>query len=263
MKLAEMTSPEIREVAEGAVAILPIGSTEQHGPHLPVATDALIVNAIAERVEVLLPDAVVLCPAVPYGSSHHHRAFSGTLTIGPDLFAKVIESLVVSLLESGFTRIVVFNGHGGNITPARQALAMVSDRFDSRMSFNAVLATYWELAIGAFQGEAPMKSPSISHACEYETSSMLNLRPELVHIGEIPGGRTTGLAASSSGGFEPFPGVSMVRRIELASDQGVLGEPWLGSAKKGEHLIEAATDALADFVERFSTWPTPDLADAT
>jgi creatinine amidohydrolase len=181
MKLEEMTAPEVRAAAAASIALLPIGAHEQHGAHLATSTDSAIVTAIAERVEAQLSARVVLCPTLPFGASHHHQAFGGTISFSVDVFARVVMQLVESLLLCGFKRVILLNGHGGNIIPASQALVMLAESHTSSAQSNIALATYWELAGTAFNAP-PLESPSVRHGCEYETSLMLHLCPSRVQM---------------------------------------------------------------------------------
>jgi len=263
MKLIEMTWPEIAEVAPRTVAVLPLAALEQHGFHLAVSTDTAIVTNIAERTEAALTNDIVLCPTQVYGSSHHHLGFQGTMSIGFETYIRVLVDLVDSLLSAGFRRIVLLNGHGGNITPGRQALTMLSDRHDDTLQPNIALATYWEMDAPAFAGEAPMESGALSHACEYESSMMLHLHPERVHLERIK------LAARPpKNGYiawhidEPYRGVTMSKRTHFVTGTGASGQPQLAAAHKGEHLINRAVAATTEFLNQFKTWPLmPDLRD--
>lgn len=238
------------------IVVLPLGAIEQHGPHLSVSTDSDIVSQLAVSAEQLLPNDILLCPTLFFGSSHHHLPFGGTISLPATLYTQVIVELVGSLLSGGFRRIVLLNGHGGNITPVRQALSILSDRYDSEMNPNIVLATYWELAGSVFNGELPMESPALSHACEYETSLMLHLFPEKVFRAEIERARRP-----DSNGYipweddEPYKGISMVKQTRYISSNGSSGLAQLASAKKGEHLFTHALKAFSAFVKDFKTWP--------
>src|SRR4051812_17830777 len=117
--------------AEKKVVILPLGAMEQHGPHLAVSTDTDIVTMVAMAAEQRLPEKVVLCPTMSFGSSHHHLSFGGTMSLSPVIYTQVIVDLVSSLLKDGFRRIVLLNGHGGNITPVKQALSVLSASYDA------------------------------------------------------------------------------------------------------------------------------------
>ncbi len=237
------------------IVVLPLGAIEQHGPHLAVSTDADIVHRLASSAEESMPDDILLCPTLPFGSSHHHLGFGGTISLSPMLYTRVIVELVDSLLSSGIKRIVLLNGHGGNITPVRQALTLLSNKYDSSHKFNIALATYWELAGNIFSGAAPMESPALSHACEYETSLMLHLFPEKVFKNRIQRAKRP-----ESNGFipweddEPYRGVSMVKQTKYISNNGSSGEPQLASAEKGEHLFNHALTALTEFIKSFKTW---------
>ncbi|WP_316810118.1 creatininase family protein [Pedobacter heparinus] len=238
------------------IAILPLGAIEQHGPHLAVSTDSDIVGRLAAAAEQVLPNDILLCPTLFFGSSHHHLPFGGTISLPAEVYTQVIVELVASLLSGGFKRIVLLNGHGGNITPVRQALSILSARYDATMNPNIVLATYWELAGSAFSGDQPMESPALSHACEYETSLMLHLFPEKVfpeHIKRAQRPASNGYIPWEDD--EPYKGISMVKQTPYISGNGSSGEPQLASAKKGEHLFTQALTALTAFVKDFKSWP--------
>jgi creatinine amidohydrolase len=242
--------------AADRVVILPLGAIEQHGPHLAVSTDTDIVSMVAMGAEEQLSELVLLCPTLSFGSSHHHLPFGGTLSLSPALYAQVVVDLVGSLLQNGFKRIVLLNGHGGNITPVKQALAVLNaDNVLSRDA-NIVLATYWELAGPAFAGEAPMESPALSHACEYETSLMLHLFPSKVFMDKVE--RAERPASNGYTGWEddePYRGVTIFKGTEYISGNGSSGEPQLATAGKGAHLYGKAVGALVEFLGEFAKWP--------
>jgi len=256
MKLKNMSWPMVRQAAPSSVAVLPLGAIEQHGPHLAVSTDSGIVSKIADAVEARLSDAVVLCPTLVFGSSHHHLHFPGTMSLRADLYTEVLVDLTRSLIAAGFQRIVLLNGHGGNVTPGKQALSLLSHEFDAPQSPNIALATYWELAGKAFAGAPPMESPALSHSCEYETSLMLHLFPERVRMEAAERAQRP-----ASNGYipweddEPSRGVSMTKKTEFISSNGSSGEPLKGTAAKGEHLFRAAVEATAEFIASFKQWP--------
>ena len=253
------TSHDNRTKAQDRVILLPLGAIEQHGPHLSVSTDTDIVTQLALAAEKALPDTVLLCPTLPYGSSHHHLAFGGTMSLAPELYTQVISDLVQSLVLGGHQRIVLLNGHGGNITPVKQALAVLSKRFDASHQPTIALATYWELAGRVFAGELPMESPALSHACEYETSLMLHLFPEKVWMDRVERARRP--ARNGYIGWEddePYRGVTVFKQTECISSNGSSGEPQLGTAEKGKHLFDQALVALVQFLESFKTWPLSD-----
>ena len=246
----------INRQTKDKVIILPLGAIEQHGPHLSVSTDTDIISQIALHAEKQLADDVLFCPTLPFGSSHHHLSFGGTLSISITTYTQLVVELVESMLQSGFRRVVLLNGHGGNITPVKQALAILSHKYDANRTPNIALVTYWELAGKIFAGEPPMESPALSHACEYETSLMLHLFPDKVFFDQVQRAKRP-----ESNGFipweddEPYRGVTMVKQTEFISGNGSSGEPQLATAKKGEHLFEYAVESLVRFLISFKTWP--------
>ena len=256
MRYADHNYGEINQEKDRKLILLPLGAIEQHGPHLAVSTDTDIVTRMALAAEQQMPDQVLLCPTLPFGSSHHHKPFGGTISLSPALYTQVITDLVSSLLENGFRRIVLLNGHGGNITPVRQALAVLSDRPDAAMSPNIALATYWELAGKIFAGAAPMESPALSHACEYETSLMLHLFPEKVQMKKAQRSERP-----ASNGYipweddEPYKGVTVFKATPFISSNGSSGQPQLASGEKGRHLFDHAVTALVQFLTSFKDWP--------
>lgn len=255
MLFSNLSYPSVRKQGENTVVVLPLGAIEQHGPHMAVSTDTDLVTCLAREAEALLPETVLLCPTLPFGSSHHHLSFGGTISISPALYTQVVVDLVGSLLQNGFCRIVLLNGHGGNITPVKQALAILSKDYDSTFPANIALVTYWELGGKVFAGEAPMESPALSHACEYETSMMLHLFPEKVWMD-----KAERAARPASNGYipweddEPYRGVTLFKQTAFISGNGSSGEPQLATAEKGKHLIGKATEALVKFLGEFAGW---------
>jgi creatinine amidohydrolase len=254
MLFSDLSYPSINQQKD-TVILLPLGAIEQHGPHMAVSTDTDIVTYIARQAEAALPEQVLLCPTLPFGSSDHHLSFGGTISIGAELYTQVIANLVGALLKNGFRKIVLLNGHGGNITPVKQALAVLSKDYDAALQPNIALVTYWELGGKPFAGEAPMESPALSHACEYETSMMLHLFPEKVAMEKAQ----RALRPKSNGYIpweddEAYRGVTLFKQTAFISSNGSSGEPQLATAEKGKHLVGKAAGALVAFLREFREW---------
>src|SRR6516162_8915605 len=144
MKFSEMTWPLLREVPREQTLILaPIAACEQHSRHLPTYTDTLLVTAVAEGVEERLPRQVLLLPTLWFGASSHHLRFGATLSAEVDTHITMLCDLLVPLLEDGYQRILVLNGHGGNIDTMHVALRRLQPRYPNRL---VTAASYWELA---------------------------------------------------------------------------------------------------------------------
>src|SRR6516164_5403245 len=144
MRFHEMTSPQLRQVLrEKTVVLAPIAACEQHSRHLPTFTDTILVTAVAERVEERLADQVLLLPTLWLGASSHHLSLGATLSADVDTHIHVICDLLTSLLDDGYQRFLVLNGHGGNIDTMHVALRRLHTRFRDRL---ITAASYWELA---------------------------------------------------------------------------------------------------------------------
>jgi creatinine amidohydrolase len=252
-------------LATDKIILLPLGATEQHGPHLAVSTDTDIVSKLASAAEQSLTGSLLLCPTLFVGSSDHHLSFGGTLSVPPYFYTELIVHIVSSMLGNGFRKIVLLNGHGGNITPVKQALTILGNQFDESLQPNIALATYWQLAGKAFAGEPPMESLALSHACEYETSLMLHLFPEKVWME-----KAQRAARPASNGYiafeddEPYKGVTLFKSTAFISGNGSSGEPGLATEAKGKFLFNTAHSALVEFLLAFNNWPfLPNLTTTT
>jgi creatinine amidohydrolase len=176
---AEMTREELRAVAPDTTVVLPLGATEQHGPHLPSGTDFFTVEnlarAAAERASAEI--AIVVAPALPFGSSDHHLIFGATLSLKTETYYRVLTDLLRSLVTDGFRRIFLLNGHGGNHELAELAARDIALELPARIA----AASYWNIAWDALvELQAHLGCRLPGHAGIFETSMMLRLLPELV-----------------------------------------------------------------------------------
>src|SRR5665213_741426 len=175
-----LKAPELRAIAKRyAVVIVPVASVEQHGPHLPTQVDCLLVGAIANRAARLALNSipVVMTPTIWSGLAEHHMALGATLSLGYDAFFAVVEGICRSVVRHGFNRVLLLNGHGGNVA----ALTVVVNELSPRLGVPLATATYWLLAQEAF-GQILEKQSNVRHACEAETSMVIALAPELVDM---------------------------------------------------------------------------------
>src|SRR5262245_39354742 len=140
--LEEMTRVEARSAAAGgALLVWPLGAIEQHGPHLPVGTDTITIESLtrraAERAAQPLP--IVVAPTLPFGSSHHHVPFGGTMSLGSEAYYRIVCELTESLIQSGFHRLFLVNGHGGN----HELLQLVARDLALKHPISIAAASYW------------------------------------------------------------------------------------------------------------------------
>jgi creatinine amidohydrolase len=176
---AEMTREELRAIAAETTVVLPLGATEQHGPHLPAGTDFLTVEHLARAAagRVSAEIAITVAPALPFGSSDHHLIFGATLSLRTETYYGVLTDLLRSLVADGFQRIFLLNGHGGNHELAQLAARDVALELPARIA----AASYWTIAWDALvEQQAHLGCRLPGHAGVFETSMMLSLRPDLV-----------------------------------------------------------------------------------
>ena len=236
MKFSEMTAPELRQLPRDSVLVLsPIAACEQHGRHLPTFTDSILVAAVAEGVESRLPRQILLLPTLWLGASAHHLRLGGTLSAEVFTHVAMLCDLLTSVLEDGYRRVLLLNGHGGNIDTMHMALRQVQPRYRDRI---LAAGSYWDLAakeLAAFAG-GPRKS--MGHACEFETSMVMALRPELVRAAEVSDDPPLDEPA--------LAGVYTAEDMKQRTHHGAVGYPQIASAAKGQAFLAAAIDRATE-----------------
>lgn len=185
MRLENLTRTQVGELAPTAVAVLPIGATEQHGPHLPIKVDAFLVERVAVAATDHMPAGTlaVVCPTLPFGASHHHLIYPGTMSLASGTLGRVLADLTDSLVAGGFRRIYLLNGHGGNEEVVRLAARELALRHD----VIAAAASYWTIAWQAMIPAGALEIGRVpGHAGGFETSLMLATDPSSVHTNLLP-----------------------------------------------------------------------------
>jgi mycofactocin system creatininase family protein len=221
--LGSLASADLAEADQ--LLVIPLGATEQHGPHLPLHTDTTIAVALGDRLAARR-NGVLVAPAVPYGSSGEHQSFPGTLSMGQGAIELVVLELVRSATET-FRRVLLLNAHGGNAVPVRRAEARLRDEGRDVLAWNPA---------AAWSGDA--------HAGLIETSVMLVLAPESVDMTRAEPGNSQPvgelLTDLERGG------------VAAVSPNGILGDPSGASAADGRKLLDRAVAQLMRFV---AEWP--------
>jgi creatinine amidohydrolase len=247
MKFQEMTWPLLREVnRKETVVVAPIAACEQHSRHLPTWTDTLLVSAVAEGVEGRLSRTVLLLPTLWLGASSHHLRFGATLSAEVDTHVDILCDLLTPLLEDGYCRLLVLNGHGGNIDTMHVALRRLQPRYSDRL---LTAASYWELAADELAALAEGPRKSMGHACEFETSLVLALRPELVRREEI---------RDDPPNDDPvMRGLFVADDMRQRTDHGAVGYPERATAERGRRFLAAAVERTVAVVEALQKRPLP------
>lgn len=231
MKLAELTWPDVEALSREVVVLIPTGSCEQHGPHLPVFTDSILATAVAEAVEARIPNEILLTPTLWLGASGHHLAFPGTLSASMDTYMGALTNVIGSLQPHGFRKFFIVNGHGGNNEPNGVALRKIKEQFPAlTIGHSGYYGPVAKETGGVLEG--PLKE--IRHACEAEASLMLHIRPDLVRLDKL-----------RDDGLTPEPAVyGMIHMFDEITEQGSLGYATLAKPEKGKAIFDAAVGAL-------------------
>ena len=244
---------EIAEIGEkdGSVLILPVGSMEQHGHHLPVATDTILVDAVAnhgaERVASDVP--ILVAPTVWTGFSPHHLPFGGTMSIDFDTLRNLLEETVDTALDNGFDAILLLNGHGGNKSLIEGTVSTIgADHPDTEV----LGLTYFELATESIEEIRDSDLGGMAHGGEFETSLLLHLEPSLVgderdadYMDE----------PYDQGGDDLLRGgpLAVYRSFEEYSSSGAIGAPELATAEKGEDILSRLLAEMEDLLRQIHT----------
>jgi creatinine amidohydrolase len=257
MLLGERSWTEVEALTD-RVVVVPLGSLEQHGHHLPLLTDTLIGAEIARRSEASLGDEALFLPMLWIGASDHHRAFAGTVSIGNDNYVRLLVDLLESLIAAGFRRIFLLTAHGGNMLPGSMAIYDVQLRHRDQPDLWLALSSWWRMAPEQVRGLIAGDQESVTHACELETSMVLRLRPELVKREAARGANIPFASAFYTPDFHRSSRVEVARAFDQLSLTGAFGHPENATPEQGEALFAAAVDEVVAFVREFATWPTLD-----
>ena len=253
MKLiSDMTWSEIRKSAgDGALLLLPTGSTEQHGPHLPVRTDSLLVEAVAhaalESIDRERAGTPVVCaPTLWLGASDHHKTFFA-LSASEITYVAMLTDVCVSVAEAGFSKLFIVNGHGGNTAPLRVAIAGLRK---SSPELLIATADYWSLAAAELRRDRMSPPGGAAHGGEIETSLMMHLAGGSVQIDrmersvpDVPAGYEIDLIDGGA--------AAMYAPWNALSEKGHVGDPTVSDEEHGRLFFEAAVNSLAQTLKDF------------
>lgn len=241
MQLVQMNWPAVDSLPRDTPVVIPTAALEQHGRHLGVFTDSILVGEITRRAEEQLRDQILLTPVMWLGNSQHHLDFPGTMTASPRAYLDLVTDMVENFLFHGFKRIVIVNGHGGNNVPGQQALFEVRQRHRQRDDLVLLFACYWALGGKPCEVDPSIEQRGMGHACEWETSMILALRPELVgDYQRVP----------AVGPDQPFDPAQQAWTTKDRSAAGHIGNPAVASAAKGRVLLDVFTADVVRLLER-------------
>jgi creatinine amidohydrolase len=245
-RLAELTSPELRSrLSETDVVIIPVGATEQHGPHLPLCTDSINIQAVAEDAARI--ERVLVAPTVVYGVSDNHMAYCGTISLRSQTLVAVLLDVGQSLLRHGFRRLLLLNGHGGNLD------AMGIAAHELRLSQPEAVVAFTDVVSFIYDGYEPV-SKIIYHADEGETAHTLAVAPELVRmdraVREVTPSFSDYYLRYYAAGGEMTGRVSYgLPPTETLTSSGVMGDATAATPEAGRRMHAVAVTGLRRVVQ--------------
>jgi creatinine amidohydrolase len=242
IELDRMTWPDVEALIEAGhdTVVMALGATEQHGLHMPLATDALIGDHLARRLADRL-DAF-LAPTLRVGCSEHHVGFPGTISLAEPTYHAIVADLVRSLLRGGFGRIVLMPTHGGNFVPLGAAIELLEEPERERVIALTDLSVLFEIAqLGEAEHGVPLADGGL-HAGEWETSMMLSIHPELVHMERAEPGYTGDLQEAVASMFSG--GVASI------SPNGTIGDAAAATPGHGARYWEAVEALVMEQIEQ-------------
>jgi creatinine amidohydrolase len=246
-----MTAEELRaKAAADAIVLLPVASTEQHGPHLGTGVDNFLVTEGCRRTALLVAKKrlCVVGPTVWMGLAEHHVAFGGTFTLSLATYHALLRDLCRSILRAGFKKILIVNGHGGNIAALNALATDLAQELDAPIA----ITTLYNLAheAGAYK-KILEDQEGVRHACEAETSMMMVAAPDCVRKDRIKDAHGAFTATRGLGVASP---INVWRSFKELTPSGVIGDARKATAEKGEKLFDVAATLLADQLIAVHPW---------
>lgn len=245
LKLEELAWPDVQEARGGTytTVVAAAGSTEQHGPHLPLTTDTLIGTELVAAIVERLGDALQ-GPTIPFGCSEHHMAFPGTITLERETFKAIVKEYARSIARHGFRTIYFVPSHGGNFAPLAEAVAELGGKVErTRVIAFTDLAGFLDVIYASQQPYNVTPEVAGAHAGNTETALVLATRPELARMERVEAGFV--------GDFNAEAQATVFREgMRALTANGILGDPHGADAARGRDCLNALANYLADYLRQ-------------
>lgn len=244
-EMSEMTSPEFKAAMETVrMALVPVGATEQHGPNLALSTDYQVGHRLAQKIAARLHPRAIVAPPLPFGVSHHHMGFAGTITVSAETFITVGFEIARSLRAHGLNHVLFVNGHNGNTGP----LNVLTTKIRYELDMRAATSFYFGQASDVIKANA--KTDRFGHACEIETSVLMALAPDLVRTDALAPGEMIPQDREFAFNNQPH-----ALQIPVPFDQqtrnGAFGDARLADVGIGTEIVDTAVERTVAFCEGF------------
>lgn len=234
--LSEMNANDLKQfISHETVGLLIFGACENHGDHMPFGSDFIMPFELAKRVATSYNKKIIIFPPIPYGVSSHHKDFFLTISIEPDTMVNMIRDILQCLVNNSITRILIINGHDGNIAPIELASRLIKERNPGVVI--SCLESWWTL-VGTINQELFDVWNGLGHGGEAETSAMLAVRPDLVNMAIAPKDVVPKLPDY----------VRIFWKFKELTDTGATGAPRRASRKKGDKILSILENVLLEFI---------------
>jgi len=240
----QLTTLELDKMDRKIPVILPMAAIEQHGPHLPMATDRMIGEHFCQKLNEAIPHEVLILPTMTVGCSEHHMDFAGTLTMQHSTFLQQAEDILGSAIQHGFSNFLILNSHGGNQSIGGVLLERMGKR---NPDCQIVFTTWWHAAMPEILEFNQTGEGGVGHAGEFETSLMMHIAPELVKQPLPQGGN---IATYSWANRDMLRGAKagLYRTMKEMTPNGVFGNPTNSTPEQGEAITEVVIDVLKTII---------------
>ncbi len=242
----QLTAREISKLDRSIPVVFPIAATEQHGAHLPLATDRMIGEHFAHNLHRTVPQEVLILPAAGIGCSDHHMDFSGTLSLSHPAFIGYVMGIVESVIHHGFLSVILLNSHGGNQGVGQVLVEKLGYKYPDN---NIVMTSWWQIARDQLLEITETGFGGVGHAGEFETSLMQLIAPDLVRSESIEKGANKLGLDWANADLLHGPRASWYRTMKQLTPNGIFGLPGSASAEKGSKITEVVVKELLKVVQ--------------
>jgi len=242
----QLTSPQLAALDKSTPVIFPISATEQHGYHLPLATDRMIGEHFCRKLDTRMPDDILVLPIISVGCSEHHTDFEGSLSIQHLTMLNQMTDIADCVAKYGFKNLFVLNSHGGNQAIAQTFVETFGFR-NPQMTIS--FTSWWKLAQDSLKDIQESGPGGVAHAGEFETSLMLVIAPDLVQMDKVEPMANVKTHDWAEGDLIRGARISLYRRFKEMTPNGVLGDAGLATVEKGERITTAVLDDLEGIIK--------------
>ncbi|MDH3709025.1 MAG: creatininase family protein [Cyclobacteriaceae bacterium] len=246
----QLTSEELASCDRHTPVLLLTAATEQHGSHLPLATDRLIGEHFLNVLEQRISQDVLILPSVAVGCSDHHLSFPGSLSLSHRAFMNQVCDIIKQVFHHGFHKVVIFNSHGGNQAANQVIVEDVGYNYPDKQ---IVTTSWWRIAGDSLKNITTTGPGGVGHAGEFETSVMMYIDPDLVRGDKVVPGSNQSTFSWAEADLLRSSGASYYRTMREMTPNGVYGDPTQATVNKGEQITEAVVHALTKLIQELKT----------